>query len=218
MSSKKGHVYCYQKGSDNCYKVGHTKHKSEKRKPGISTGSDEKLTLCREIETENPSGLETYIHKLLDAKRAENAEYFRITLEEFDLAAAQATAFMQEAHPFFSKVKELRRKKPNDTLIEPSDEMSEAYRQIRRLAQERYFIDQRIKLLASKIQVAIGEAGGMNGIASWGWIERFTIDLERFKKEQEALFEQYKRDSSCRRFRLEKVDLTKDDGEGQTDD
>jgi hypothetical protein len=45
----------------------------------------------------------------------------------------------------------------------------------------------------------------MKGVASWKWVERWTMDIERLKKEQD---EQYKRDSSARVFRLERVDLT----------
>jgi predicted phage-related endonuclease len=45
-------------------------------------------------------------------------------------------------------------------------------------------------------------------VASWKWVERWTMDIERFKNEREDLYEQYKRNSSARVFRLERVDLT----------
>jgi hypothetical protein len=45
----------------------------------------------------------------------------------------------------------------------------------------------------------------MKGVASWKWVERWTMYIERLKKEQD---DPYKSDSSARVFRLERVDLT----------
>jgi hypothetical protein len=79
------------------------------------------------------------------------------------------------------------------------------------LTRDRYFIEQRIELLASKIQVAIGDNDRMEGVASWKWRDRWTINTDRFKREQSALYEDYKRNSGGRIFQLERVDLTKGD-------
>jgi hypothetical protein len=73
------------------------------------------------------------------------------------------------------------------------------------LSRQKYRIEKQMALLESKIQVAIGARCGMKGVASWKWVDRWTMDIERLKKEQD---EQYKRDSSARVFRLERADLT----------
>jgi hypothetical protein len=61
-----------------------------------------------------------------------------------------------------------------------------------------------------KLDEAVAKAiAYVKGVASWEWAARFTMDIPRFKKEHEALHEEYKRDSGTRRFCLDTVDLTK---------
>jgi hypothetical protein len=180
------------------------------RKRGFATGSPAKPRLHKEIPTDHASGLERYIHQLLDEKGAENGEIFYVTAQELDDAVNEAVAFLGKSQPICREADKLQRRKPvNDTMLEPPSEMREIYRQLRALCREKYFIDQQIVFLESKIQVAIGDNSGMNGIASWKWEDRWTMDTKRFKKEQKALYEEYKRDSECRKFQLERVDLTK---------
>lgn len=57
-----GSVYCFRFGSDDCFKVGRTKDLPEKRKKNDSTGSPRKLTLHREVKTEDVLFLEKHIH------------------------------------------------------------------------------------------------------------------------------------------------------------
>ena len=83
------------------------------------------------------------------------------------------------------------------------------YRQLRAAERELFLLERRIELLESKVQVEIGENRGMKGVATWEWGTRFTMDVPRFRKEHEALYEKYKRDSGGRRFCLDRVDLTK---------
>jgi len=73
------------------------------------------------------------------------------------------------------------------------------------LSRQKYLIEKQMLLLESKIQVAIGARCGMKGVASWKWVERWTMYIERLKKEQD---DPYKSDSSALVFRLERVDLT----------
>jgi hypothetical protein len=209
------HVYCFQLASGNCFKVGRTKNSPEERKRGLSTGSPERLVPYRNVETENAPGLEAYIHQLLDDKRAANGEFFNVSSRELDEAVDQAVAFIAESLPLRREADELRQRMPLDeTPVEASPEMLETYRQLRRLRQERYLLEQQIRFLESKIQVAIRDAVGMQGIASWKWVSRLTLDLDRFKAEQEALYQAYLRESGSRRFCLERVDLAEEDSGG----
>jgi len=49
-----GCVYCFRVGSENCFKVGRTKNPPDKRMKKVSVGSSRKLTLHREIKTNDP--------------------------------------------------------------------------------------------------------------------------------------------------------------------
>ncbi len=72
-------------------------------------------------------------------------------------------------------------------------------------------VQRRVEFLESKIQGAIGESKRMTGVASWEWVQCWTMDVGRFKTEKPKLYERYKRDSGSRRFALERVDLTATD-------
>lgn len=210
MPTQLKHVYCFQVGSSDCYKIGHSKD-PEKRKRGLETGSREKLHRRRDIETDNALGLEKYIHQLLALKRAPSGEFFNVTEKELDDALNLAQEFMKEFQPLFDEAKKLRRKKTSNTILKPPDEMLETYQRLRELSREKYFIEQQIGFLASKIQVAIGENLGMAGIALWKWREAWRMDVVQFKRDHPTLYDKYKRDISGRVFHLERVDAAKTD-------
>jgi flavin-dependent dehydrogenase len=203
-------VYCYQFGSDDCFKVGHTKNSPEKRKRGLSTGSPKKLTLYKKIPSESPTKLEKYIHYLLDPKRAENGEYFNVTKQELDDAIASATATMDELQLLGREADKFKRKKPNDEIVEATDEMRAIYGELRKLIREKYIMERRIEILASKVQLAISDNLGMKGIASWKWRDQWKMDTTRFKREHEALYKEYQVNLGHRVFLLERVDLIGD--------
>ena len=206
------YVYCfhYKIGPDGCYKVGLTRNPPELRAKELAPGSPVKPTLYREVETESPSGLESYIHYLLDAKRAPNGEFFYVTQQELDDAVDNALAFMEKCRQVFPKVKELCRKKPDGTMAEPSAEIREIYRQLREAVSKQYLLEQHIEFLEGKIQVAIGENGGMKGMATWKWESCRKFVEKLFKEEHEELWEQYRRERGGRKFRLlREFDLTK---------
>ncbi len=117
------------------------------RMRGLATGSPVKLTFYRAVETENASGLEKYIHQLLDAKRAENGEFFHVNRQELDNAINEAEAFIRESQPLLLEAKKLCRKKPNDTMVDPTDEMRDIYLQLRKANRDKFLLERRIELL-----------------------------------------------------------------------
>ena len=201
------HVYIYRMGADNCYKIGRTKHPPDKRMRGWATGSPVKPKLYKDVLTDDPSVLETYIHHLLELKRTENGEFFNVTQDEVDAAVNRAEHFTKEFQPLSREAKRLSRKKPSDRIVEATDDIRDLYQRLRKASLERYLLDREIELLVSKVKIAIGEHRAIDGVASWDWQERSSMDIKRFQKEQPSLYEEYKRDSSCRVFRLDRVDL-----------
>ena|SRR5436190_13108665 len=203
------HVYCYQVGSSDCFKVGRTKNEPQKRKRGLSVGSPVKLELYRAVQTEDAVRLEQHIHQLLDLDRAENGEFFYVTRQELDEAVDEAIAFVDRCRPLLQEAKKLCRKKPGGTMLDPSDEMLDVYRELREAGRQKFLLERRIEFLEGKVQFVIGENRGIAGIASWEWCDRWTMNIGLFRKEQPKLYEKYKRDSGGRRFRLERANLTK---------
>ena len=98
-----------------------------------------------------------------------------------------------------------------DRIVDAADDIRDLYQRLREASREKYLLDRQIALLVSRVKVAIGENRGIKGVALWDWQERSTMDIKRFQNERPSLYEEYKRDSSCRVFKLDRVDLPDDD-------
>ena len=206
-------VYCYQRGSEDSYKIGRTAVTPEKRKRDISTGSSLKLTLYRTEKTAHPTKSEKHIHTLLSAKRAENGEFFFVTKHEADAAFDQAVAIVREAQEIIENATRARKRKPTETMLDATPEILNLYRELKAKERASFLIKQEIQVLQSKMQVAIGENAGIKGIATWKWRDTLTFNLKKFQQaepvEYQALFEKYKRNSGSRYFDLAEGILTK---------
>lgn len=196
------YVYCYQFGSGDCYKIGKTKHPPEKRKRGIATGSPVDIKPYRTVETDDASTLETYVHHLLRAKRG-RGEFFSVSRRELDDAVDQAVVFVNELQPLRRKAKNLRRIKPNETMLGPSDEMRQAALQFEEAKNEYWLLEKRIELLQSRIQVAIGENRGIEAVASWKWKPHPEMNTKRFRRDHPKLYEEYLEDLGRRELHIE---------------
>jgi hypothetical protein len=208
MSSALKHVYCFQMGSDDCYKIGLTKHLPVKRMRQFKTGSPVKFTPCRDELTAHPQALETYIHNILADRRAENGEFFFVTRQEMDAAFDAAVASMKEFQHICDEAARLAGQKPNGVLAEPTEDMRAAYTELKAARRERFLLQQRIDVLESRIQVAIGGNSGMEGIATWEWSDSWRFDVSGFREGDpaayEAFYEKYRCNSGGRRFVLER--------------
>lgn len=196
-------VYCYRVGSQDCFKVGRTRNAPHKRKMGLSTGSPHVLELYREVPTDDAPSLEKYIHWLLDPKRAANGEFFNVSQQELDNAIEEARSFRNEALPALQEAKKLKRKRPTNRIVEPTGEHVLLHRALRDAERQRFLVEQRIAILQSKLQIAIGEDLAIRGIASWKWREQSILDQGLLRKEQpKSFFERYCKVSASRIFRL----------------
>jgi hypothetical protein len=215
MSKSLEHVYCFRVGSRNCFKVGRTKSTPEKRKRNVSTGSFEKLSVYRDIPTEDASSLETYILHLLDEKRAENGDFFHVTEEELNSAVDEAVSFFAEFQPLRGQAEAMKSRIPRETMAKPSGEALQIHRELREQMNQRYFIQQRIELLEAKIKVAIGDESGMQGVASWKWVEQLVFDRSKFKMEHPELYQRYIRNGGHRTFLVDRIET---DGEAPVEE
>jgi hypothetical protein len=201
------HVYCFQQGSRDCYKIGKSKE-PEKRRRKLQTGSAEGLRPCRCIPTPDATALEKYIHHLLDGRRTGEQEFFWVTEQELDQAIAEAVKFVEATSDLFSEAKELAKHKPDTEMRDPSDEMLGVYKELRE-AEHRFFkLGKQIEILESRMKVFIGRHSGIKGLATWRWKPNRGMNIPKFQKEQRDLYERYLVDRSRREFKALKADLT----------
>ena len=196
------YVYCFQVGSEDCFKVGRTKNDPEERRYGISVGSPQKLTLYRTIETEDASRLEGYVHKALELNRTENGEFFRVEALELDNTIDRGLAFLCKTLPLSKQVEEFKKTKPTERMRDPSESDWIYHNELREAQKEMFLLTQRIEFLQSQLKVAIGEDLGIEGIASWKWQETARFSIPLFREKKPKLYEKYKKVSATRVFRL----------------
>lgn len=198
-----GCVYCFQVGSEDTFKVGRTKNPPEQRMKSVSVGSPQKLTLHREIKTNDAPFLEKYIHWLLDVHRAPNGEFFNVSAKELDRAIKEAESFLAESFPVLQEAKKLQKRRPTNHVLDPSENVKTLHCELRDAERQAFLLEQRIVTLRGRIQVEIGENLGIRGVASWKWREQWKLDQEALRRDEPEVYERFKRLSASRVFRLE---------------
>ena len=198
-----GYVYCFRVGSEDCFKVGRTTNAPERRMKSVAVGSPHKLTLHRQVTTDDPPFLEKYIHWLLATHRAPNGEFFNVSAEDLDRAIEEAESFVAERAPVLHEATKLKKKRPTNHTLEPSAETRSLHRELKDALQQAFLLEQKVSVLQGRLQVAIGENLGIRGVASWGWRERWELDEKALKREEPQVFDRFKRLSSARVFRVE---------------
>jgi hypothetical protein len=196
------YVYCFQVGSGNLFKIGRTAGDLNRRKASVSTGSPERLALVLEVEVEDACALEQYVHTLLDHKRTENGEFFRVTRGELDEAFRRAQGFYRDSHEDLRIARELESVKPTDELLEPTPEFAEALRKLRELRQKRDIVDYEIAAQEARLKRSIGGRMGIRGIAIWKWQQKLGVDAMRLRAESPEVYEKFKKVSEFRVFRI----------------
>src|SRR5262249_40381840 len=198
-----GCVYCFRVGLENCFKVGRTKGAPDKRLKNVAVGSPHKLTLHREVTTDNPIFLERYIHWLLDAQRAPNGEFFNVSADELDQTISEAESFLAERAPVVQETTKLQKRRPINHVLDPTDATRALHRELRDALRQAFLLQRKIELLQGRLQLEIGENLGIRGVASWKWREQWKLDQEALKRDEPNIFDRFKRLSSTRVFRME---------------
>lgn len=198
-----GCVYCFQVGSDSCFKVGRTKGAPDKRLKNVAVGSPQKLTLHREVTTDDPIFLEKYVHWLLDSRRAPNGEFFNVSAEELDRAISEAESFLAERTPVVQETTKLQKRRPTNQILDATEATRSLHRELRDALRQTFLLEQRIELLQGQLQLQIGENLGIRGVASWKWREQWKLDQGALKREEPRMFDRFKRLSATRVFRVE---------------
>jgi hypothetical protein len=95
MKSTATHVYCFQLGDTNCFKIGHSIEPDD-RKSVFKTASPVELIERRREPSPHAEALEKYIHYLLEPRRVKHRdELFDATMEEVNEAFEQAIPICQ---------------------------------------------------------------------------------------------------------------------------
>lgn len=210
-------VYILRNGTDNIFKIGRTID-IETRLSQLRTGNP-KLTVFQLIETDHDVFCESYLHKRLSTKQisgGSSQEFFAVTPAELEPIIMDAKAYLEECLPVLLEAERMQEKDsdgsikiPGNAAISMHQEMLEAAEQIRRLKsvmeEQIAGLESRYDYLEAELKVTMGTAAELKGIATWKTGARRTFDQTAFKEAEPKLYEQYKKQSRTRTFRLVKA-------------
>jgi hypothetical protein len=189
MKSRPTHVYCFQLGDTNCFKIGHSIEPDD-RKCAFKTASPVEFIERRREPSPHAEELENYIHYLLEPRRVKHRrELFDVTMEEVTEAFEQAIPIVNETQRLLAEADALGKKKPsNDVMLDASQEVLELYEQLRRAWRDEYVLDRHIGRLESKIKLATGDNLGIANVFEWRWRSGGRINIKALRHTREKLY------------------------------
>lgn len=195
------YLYCIRVGHEDRFKIGHSKS-PHRRLQNLSSGNDRRLNYEREVATLDAKEIEAFIHALLAPHRTDTGEFFDISLAEFDAALERAQRHLAESKSIREGAQSLRTRKPVDPVRPPSADELALCRELKSAKARAFLLAEEIAILESKLQIAVGDSLGLEGIVWWKWEETLHFNQQLFRKAHPKLFKSYMRVRSCRVFRL----------------
>jgi Meiotically up-regulated gene 113 len=189
-------------GCENVFKFGKTTN-FEQRPKGLQTGNPEQLTYFDFIKTDDYRQGETFIHRLLDSRRV-NGEFFSVTPDEAREAMQACRDFLEHELPRRKKAEELSTVESGPEMRPHSEDAWAMSRELLRLCQQKDRIQIEITRLETAIQLAIGTARGIEGVATWETEDsRRTFNPEALKAANPELYDLYLTAFDRARFEME---------------
>jgi hypothetical protein len=194
-------VYILRSGSEDVFKIGHTRGDVEARIKNLATGNPHTLTRFDVIETDHCTLCETYLHRRLRTKRR-GGEFFAVDPHELQQVIQEAREFISEYVPQQSEVEVLASGTSDERVIEPGEREWEMYRRLLDVRQALDELDLERNQLEMSLKLTIGTASGLLGIATWKTQEKVVLDAEALKVAEPDLYKRFQKTAHVRPFRL----------------
>lgn len=203
---KWGYAYVIALGETGLFKVGHTDDLDERLR-AHSTISPEPLSYYATIESDDCSAIEKVMKDYLEEYRVpgiEAREMFKPPLSELDDAIALGREWNVSMLPLLAEAEEARLQACDfDRALDPSEEHWALYRELLRLRQVELRAVQGQTWIAARLQVDMGTAWSLDGIATWKSGTRATLDRKALLTDHphlESLLDEYTTRKHWRRF------------------
>jgi hypothetical protein len=227
-----GFVYALRNGDGDHVKIGKTRNLKQRAK-SLQVGHHKPLVFADCIEHEDYEEGEKHIHKLLKSRRVRQPgrgprEHFLVNDAELAEAFAKTRTYLDVELPRERQVEKYEVLQAGKDILPATDEDLRVKDRVRELRVARAHLNRQLgeldaeeKRLMTSVKLAIGPAGGIDGVASWESVagrRRFdeeslkandpevfeayltAFDKSRFKQEQPGLHESYMRVTTHREF------------------
>jgi T5orf172 domain len=199
-----GSVYVTQIGdAANFWKIGKAKNYEERLK-AHRTMSVERLSLYAEIETEDYGKIETYLKHLLQGHRwteGEGREIYqaeRAVIDEAVASARSRAAFM----PRIAEAAALKERASEETVLMPTEAMTTLHKKRLQVKATEWAAKHEGEQIDAEIQLVMGTAAELAGVAIWRSGETRDFDEGRFGREHPELYERYNVTKPTRNFNI----------------
>lgn len=199
------YVYIFQSGDTNYFKIGRTRSDVEQRRRELSTGNPHPLKLVDCIETDHDALVEKYLHTKFNqylSKGSDATEYFEIEPNILSKGLAEARAFLAEYIPLHEQTEAFKDTETTGEVKVPNDEVIALYKQLLLLKGQIDGLQFERDVLENRIKSKIGDADGIEGVATWKTQVRMALDQAALKAQHPAIVEAFSKQQRSRVFKL----------------
>jgi hypothetical protein len=204
--AKQGYAYVIKIGDTGMYKLGHSED-PERRIEEHYTMATEALSWYAQIESDDCPKVETVMKDYLEEFRVPGLkarELFKPPRAELDEAIAVAREWNEVMLPVLGAAELMRQQECDPELaVEPTEEHWALYSELLRLRQIELRAKQGQIRIAARLQVDMGKAASLDGIATWKSQYKQTLDRAGFVREYphlEPLLDEFTIRKHARRF------------------
>ncbi|MGK8491817.1 GIY-YIG nuclease family protein [Nocardia asiatica] len=201
------HIYAFQLGNEDLFKIGKTSNSLEQRRNQLQTGCPSTLTLFRSVSTETSAQAlagEHFIKQRYALRLVRpRSEIFRFTPAEVVGVLAAAQEYIEQELPREqadkAAVAELEAVTPDEEVVEATADTAMLHRQLHEMLAEKARLENQVKdaeneisRLTSALKIAIGKSSGIDGVAMWRiGKSRAKFNAERLAQEAPEVHAQY---------------------------
>jgi T5orf172 domain. len=193
-------IYLTKNGTAGLVKIGRARDVAS-RHGQFATGNPEDMTILAEIETDEASKGESFLHGMFMSRRR-RGEFFELTDEEAVEGADLARRFLAQDIPAEREAKELAAAECDAAPREPDAEERELHRELVDAREDKYRAEVKCARIENRLKVRTGTSEGLVGLVSWRTHTRTSFDETAFRSEHPELHASYLRTSRQRTFRL----------------
>jgi len=196
-----GCVFFAKRGDENIYWLGRSAS-SDNRVMSLVL-KDPTFKLHRAIETDSSSECDKFLEGYFGSHKVGcDPTLFRFTDEEIQLALEVAESFVCRFLPIRKTAQALCSRATEKKYAIPTQRQMEIYKKLKAIREEEFRLQLRREFLENGLKIAIGDAAGLRGIASWSSQVQKRFDGVLFKSENPSLYASYQKEKTVRIFRL----------------
>jgi hypothetical protein len=200
-----GYVYVLRSGESDHFKVGRTERNVADRVKQLSTGNPSPLIIFDVIETPYAAKCETFLLNRLQPRRSRDSgakEFFVIEPDEMRVEVRLARDYAENDLPKVTQVQALALVACEDRWVSPSEQARSIFRELIEVRASIDILTRRREKLENDLKLTIGTAIGLEGLATWKFVEGHRFNTDQFAKDHPELYLTYYIRTRTRMFRL----------------